>query len=530
MTDQQTAFKHRAMVTSPSTAASEAGAKVLRDDGTAIEAVVATASVLAVTYPHFCGIGGDAVWMVSDNSGKVQSFLGIGQAAEKGGDTITPGTPIPLRGPGSTLTTACTVDSWQHALDHSAKNWGGTKSLSELITPAITLAENGFAISPSQCFWLDFRKEEIANWPGFMDVFTPQGRMPHAGETFHQPHLAQSLKRIAEFGARDFYEGGLADQIIKGLSAVGSPITKADLAKTRTGTVDAVCLDYGDVTLFAPPAPTQGLATLMTMGVLRELGQKDWAEGTADHYHLVVEAIKRAFLKRDQIADPAFTSTNFTPLLDHTGLAADAKDILPTKALDWPHPFRHGDTVFLAAKDANGNCASVLQSTYFDWGSGVVAGDTGIVWQNRGAAFSTDPAHPNAFAPGKLPFYTLNPGMALKGGKPHLLYGTQGADGQPQTLAMLLTRLLDFGLSPLEALTKPRFLLGKTFSDANDSLKLEVDAGDDVFDELAARGHVLRAIEQQSALAGQAGIIRIDEDGFVDGAHDPRSDGKAIGV
>ena len=111
-----------------------------------------------------------------------------------------------------------------------------------------------------------------------------------------------------------------------------------------------------------------------------------------------------------------------------------------------------------------------------------------------------------------------------------MLYGTQGADGQPQTLAMLLTRLLDFGLSPLEALTKPRFLLGKTFSDANDSLKLEVDAGDDVFDELAARGHILRAIEPQSALAGQAGIIRIDDDGFVDGAHDPRSDGKAIGV
>jgi gamma-glutamyltranspeptidase/glutathione hydrolase len=530
MTDQQTAFQHRAMVTSPSTAASEAGAKVLRDGGTAIEAVVATASVLAVTYPHFCGIGGDAVWMVSDNSGKVQSFLGIGQAAEKGGDTITPGTPIPLRGPGSTLTTACTVDSWQHALDHSAKNWGGTKSLSELITPAITLAENGFAISPSQCFWLDFRKEEIANWPGFMDVFTPQGRMPHAGETFHQPHLAQSLKRIAELGARDFYEGGLADQIVKGLSAVGSPITKADLAKARTRTVDAVSLDYGDVTLFAPPAPTQGLATLMTMGVLREMGQKNWAEGTADHYHLVVEAIKRAFLKRDQIADPDFTSTDFTALLDHADLAADAKDISTSRALDWPHPFRHGDTVFLAAKDANGNCASVLQSTYFDWGSGVVAGDTGIVWQNRGAAFSTDPGHPNAFAPAKLPFYTLNPGMALKGGKPHLLYGTQGADGQPQTLAMLLTRMLDFGLSPTDALAKPRFLLGKTFSDANDSLKLEVDAGDDVFDELAARGHVLRAIEQQSALAGQAGIIRIDEDGFVDGAHDPRSDGKAIGV
>jgi len=531
MSDKEVSTKmHRAMITSPSTAASEAGAAVLRDGGTAIEAVVATAAMLAVTYPHFCGIGGDAVWMVSDGSGNVQSFMGIGQAAQNPGSFADAGKPIPLRGPGSTLTTACTVDSWQHALDHSAKHWGGNKKLADLIAPAISLAENGFPISASQCFWLDFRKEDIANWPGFTDIFAPNGKMPVAGEMFYQPQLAESLKLIAQNGARDFYEGELAGRIIAGLSAVGSPITAADLAKTRTRTADAVSLEYGDVTLFAPPAPTQGLATLITMGVLRELGAKDWAEGTADHYHLVVEAIKRAFLKRDQIADPAFTDTDFAALLDQAGLASDAKNISPTKALEWPHPFRHGDTVFLAAKDANGNCASVLQSTYFDWGSGVVAGDTGIVWQNRGAAFSTDPNHPNAFAPGKLPFYTLNPGMALKDGKPHLLYGTQGADGQPQTLAMLLTRLLDFGLSPADALAKPRFLLGKTFSDANDSLKLEVDAGDDVFDELAARGHILRAIEPQSALAGQAGIIRIEEDGFVDGAHDPRSDGMAIGV
>ncbi len=530
MTDRTPSSLPRAMVTSPSTEASQAGADVLKNGGTAIEAAVATAAMLAVTYPHFCGIGGDAVWMVSDASGKVQSFLGIGQAVENAGDSITPNKPIPVRGVGSTLTTACTVDSWQHALDHSAQYWGGKQNLSDLIAPAIDLAENGFPISASQCFWLDFRKEEIGTWPGFTDIFAPNGKMPMAGQHFYQPQLADSLKRIAQHGARDFYEGSLADRIVDGLSKLGSPITKADLAKTRTRTMDAVSLDYGDVTLFAPPAPTQGLATLMTMGVLRELGAKNWAEGTADHYHLVVEAIKRAFLKRDQIADPDFSLDDFAAMLGTESLSSAAADISPDTAMDWPHPFRHGDTVFLAAKDAQGNCASVLQSTYFDWGSGVVAGDTGIVWQNRGAAFSTNPNHPNTIKPGKRPFYTLNPGIALKNGKPHLLYGTQGADGQPQTLAMLLTRLFDFGLSPREALAKPRFLLGKTFSDANDSLKLEVDAGDDVFDTLAARGHILRAIEAQNALAGQAGIIRIDEDGFVDGAHDPRSDGMAIGV
>ena len=530
MTDITAPSTFRAMVTSPSTAASHAGANVLRDGGTAIEAVVATAAMLAVTCPHFCGIGGDAVWMVSDKSGKVQSFMGIGQAGENTPETITPGTPIPLRGPGSTLTTACTVDSWQHALDHSASHWGGTRTLSELITPSIELAENGFPISASQCFWLNFRKDEFENWPGFAAIFAPNGRMPKPGETFRQPDLARSLKQIAAKGARDFYEGDLAQRIVAGLANAGSAITVNDLAQTRTRTVDAISLAYGDVTLYAPPAPTQGLATLMTMGILRELGAKNWAEGTADHYHLVVEAIKRAFLARDRIADPDFNIDDLSNMLTDEVLTSAADDISTAHAMDWPHPFRHGDTVFLAATDAQGNCASALQSTYFDWGSGVVAGDTGIIWQNRGAAFSTQPGHPNELKPGKRPFYTLNPGLALKHGKPHLLYGTQGADGQPQTLAMLLTRLLDFGLSPAEALAKPRFLLGKTFSDANDSLKLEADAGDDVFDALAKRGHVLREIEAQSALAGQAGIIRIDDDGVVDGAHDPRSDGMAIGV
>ena len=170
----------------------------------------------------------------------------------------------------------------------------------------------------------------------------------------------------------------------------------------------------------------------------------------------------------------------------------------------------------------------MLQSLYFDWGSGVVAGDTGVLWQNRGAAFAADPAHPNAWAPGKRPFYTLNPGMALREGRPYLLYGTQGADGQPQTLSVVLTRLIDHGLSPAEALAGARFLLGRTFSDSRDSLKLEGNAGQAVFAELASRGHELSPIEALSPLAGQAGVIRIGE--VVDGAHDPRSDGCAIGA
>jgi len=159
-----------------------------------------------------------------------------------------------------------------------------------------------------------------------------------------------------------------------------------------------------------------------------------------------------------------------------------------------------------------------LQSTYFDWGSGVVAGDTGILWQNRGAAFSTDQRHVNVFAPGKLPFYTLNPGIALRDSGPAFVYGTQGADGQPQTLSMLLTRLIDFAEAPAQALAAPRFLLGRTFSDSRDSLKLEESMGPETVSALRMLGHEVTTIPALSPLAGQAGVV-LDGHGYPD----PRS-------
>ena len=192
-----------------------------------------------------------------------------------------------------------------------------------------------------------------------------------------------------------------------------------------------------------------------------------------------------------------------------------------------PARFQPADTVYFATVDAQGRCVSALQSTYFDWGSGVVAGDTGILWQNRGAAFSTEPGHPNVLAPGKRPFYTLNPGMALRDGRPHLLYGTQGADGQPQTLAMLLTRLIDYRSSPAEALAGGRFLLGRTFSDSHDTLKLEGQLAPATVADLAARGHQVAPIAAFSPLAGQAGIVVLGNNGSLEGAHDPRGEGTA---
>jgi gamma-glutamyltranspeptidase/glutathione hydrolase len=509
----------RGMVTTPHWLASEAGAKVLARGGNAIEALVAAGAALAVVYPHFCGLGGDAVWMVSDEWGQATSFLGIGQAAVN----AAPSGAIPVRGPASTLTTAALVDSWGVLLDYSAKTWGGLESLADLLRDAIALAENGFAVSPSQTFWFDFRAGEMAGWPGFAETFQRQGRQ-------RQPALARSLQAIAAHGPREFYEGELAARIVSGLAATGSPIGMADLAATRTRMAEPVSLDYGDVRLLAPPPPTQGVTTLGIMGVLRGLDVSAMPPDSPAFYHALVEAVKQAFLDRHLIADPDFAEDVSATLLDPARLAAKTAAVDPAVAMPWPQVHRNGDTALLAAVDSAGRAASVLQSLYFDWGSGVVAGDTGILWQNRGAAFNVDPDDINHYHPGKRPFYTLNPGLALKDGRPHLVYGTQGADGQPQTLALLLSLLVDHGLDPLAALSQPRFLLGKTFSDSRDSLKIEDNIGAACLSALADLGHEVSALPSFSPLGGQAGVIRIDADGAITAAHDPRSDGGAIGL
>lgn len=511
------------MVTSPHELASRAGAEVLARGGNAIEAAVAMGAVLAVVYPHFCGIGGDAIWMVADRAGRARVFSAIGQAAAaRDGDG-----PVPTRGGGAALTTAAVVAGWGHALDWSARHWGGRERFADLLAPAIRLAEEGFPLSPSQVFWLDYRAGETVAWPGFDALF---GQAREVGETFRQPALAATLRQLASGGPRAFAEGELAARIAAGLAAAGSPLRLDDLAATRVREEAPMRLAYRGLDLLAPPPPTQGVTTLGIMGVLRHFPMSEIAEGGADFHHLCVEAVKAAFDDRRGLADPDFAEGAPADLLDPDRLAAHAAAIDPARARPWGERFRTGDTVFLAAADAAGGAVSILQSLYFDWGAGVVVGDTGILWQNRGAAFGHQARDPNRYAPGKRPFYTLNPGLALAAGRPHLLYGTQGADGQPQTLAVLLSRLIDHRLGPAEALRRPRFLLGRTFSDNRESLKIETDVGATALAELERRGHEVSPLPAQSPLAGQAGVIRIDADGTMTGAHDPRSDGRAIGV
>ncbi|QQC65656.1 gamma-glutamyltransferase family protein [Paraburkholderia ginsengisoli] len=526
MHDTRLATSTGGMVTSPHALASEAGRDVLRAGGNAIEAAIAIGAALCVTYPHFTGLGGDAFWVIGDRAGTLRTLSGIGQAAAQ---LPAFSASIPVRGAASALTTAATVDTWHQAYEISRSVWGGTQLWSSLFERALGYANNGFPVTPSQHFWQSLRADELNALPGFAATFAPHGKIPAVDEQFTQPALAKSLERIARFGAREFYEGELAERIARGLQQAGSPLTVSDLARTRARDEAPLRVAYRSGELVSLRPPTQGVTTLQIMGTLNRFDVGAIREGSADYYHLLVEAVKCAFVDRDRyVCDPEFNDVPVEPMLSSATLDAHARSIDMQRARAWPHVFRPGDTVFIGATDSEGRSVSVLQTVYFDWGSGVVAGDTGILWHNRGASFSTHPAHHNVVQPGKRPFHTLNPGMYLRDGRPQLLFGTQGADGQPQTLAAILTRLIDYRMDPFTALARPRFLLGKTFSDTRDALKLEEDAGADVFAALAARGHEVSAIAAQSPLAGHPGVIRIEADGSASGAHDPRSDGRAL--
>jgi gamma-glutamyltranspeptidase/glutathione hydrolase len=529
MTTQASAHSIKGMVTSPHALATQSGVDVLASGGNAIEAAIATVAALCVTYPHFCGLGGDAFLLLSDAQGKVQTISGIGQAAA---DVSGYSGAIPLRGPRAALTSAGTVEALGQAHAISQAEWQGRKTWGELLTPAIALAREGFAISNSERFWLNFRLAEAATLPDVYRSYLHQGQVPPAGFVRQQPALARTLETLAERGPRDFYEGQLAQQIATGLRAAGSPLTAKDLAQTRARIEPALSVPYRGGELLAHQPPTQGMTTLQIMGLLERFDLGRIAEGSADHYHLMIEAVKQAFLDRNRfLADPDFAQVPSTQLLSPIHLDAGARAIQLQQALPWPHPHQQGDTVYVGVADAMGNSVSLLATVYFDWGSGVQVGDTGVLWHNRGAAFSLDPVHPNVLAPGKRPFHTLNPGMFRKDGRVQLLYGTQGADGQPQTLAAVLTRLIDYRMEPMAALAAPRFLLGKTFSDATDSLKLEEDVPGDVVAELRQRGHAISLLPAHNPLMGHPGAIAIDPlSGRMTGAHDPRSDGLATGL
>lgn len=520
------------MVVAPHHLAAEAGRDVLRDGGNAIEAMVAAAAAISVVYPHMNGLGGDGFWLIHE-PGRPRPFAvsAIGAA----GAAVTPALyaergldAVPSRGPLAANTSAGTVAGWQAALAASAAA-GGRLPLARLLAPAIGYARDGVPATEGQVANTLAKQGELADMPGWADVFLPGGRAPAPGEPFKQPALAETLVRLAEAGLDDFYRGGLARRIAADLERAGSPVGAADLAGQRARTGEPLGLPHSLGTLFNVPPPSQGMVSLILLGLFDRLACGE-AEGFA-HLHGLVEATKRAFLVRNaEVTDPAFMTVAPAELLSAQRLDRLAADIDPARALAWPAPSIPGDTVWLASADGDGRVVSFIHSIYWEFGSGVVLRDSGIQWQNRGSSFSLDPAALHYLKPGRLPFHTNNPAMAYLNDGRVFAYGAMGGDGQPQTQAAVFTRYAQFGQGLGEAVAAPRWVLARTWGAPRDDLRLEARFAPELVAALEAAGHPVVLVGAFDEVMGHAGALVRHPDGGLEGASDPRCDGAALGA
>jgi gamma-glutamyltranspeptidase/glutathione hydrolase len=534
------ALGRRGVVASPHPLANVAGLEVLLRGGTAVDAAVAVGATLAVVYPHMTGLGGDSFWLCWDARAARLTAL---QAAGAAAAAATPDlyrrhglAAVPARGPLAALTVPGAVDGLWTAHRLSRERLGSTIPWGDLLQPAIRHAADGVPVSPCQTRVTAGAADLLASrdpaLAAFRSTYLDGGAAPVPGWPLVQPRLARTLEQLAREGGRAFYEGDLAAEIGRACGAVGSPLRASDLAAHRSRWVEPVTVPYrGGVAASVPP-PCQGLVALAVLGMLEGTDVRAVGRDPADYVHLAVEATKVAFGDRDRwLGDPEHGAIPVRRLLDPAYLRERSGRIRMDRAAPGPPEsgVDRGDTIACVTADAAGNCVSLIQSVYHEWGSGVVAGETGVVLQNRGAGFTLAPGHPNTLAPGKRPFHTLTPFMYLRDGRPLLVAGTMGGEGQPQTLVAIATRVVDLGLDVQAAIEAPRWVYGRTWGAPTRALALEAGFGDAVAADLARRGHELRRLDAWSDTVGHAQAIRLDPGGLLVGGGDPRADGPALG-
>jgi len=529
MTREVAAWGTRGMAVAPHSLAAQSALGVLRDGGNAIEAMVCAAATIAVVYPHMNSIGGDAFWLIHTPGETPRAIDASGAAGaratrelyrEQGLDTI------PFRGGNAANTVAGTLAGWALALDYSREGLGGRLPLSRLLADAIHYARHGIPVTRSQHATTAAKLDGLRAQPGFADTFLVDGDVPRIGTTFVQPRLAATFQQLATAGLDDFYRGDLARSIVRDLAAAGSPLTADDLRAHRAGWRTPLALAHSLGMLYNVPPPTQGVVSLAILGILDalEIGRTD-PEGT-DYVHLCVEAVKQAFAVRDRhVTDPAYMTCDAQDLLAPDAIRAMASRIDRARAAPWGKGVGPADTVWLGVIDGAGRAVSFIQSLYHEYGSGIVLRESGVNWQNRGCSFSLDERALNCLRPGRKPFHTLNPALALLHDGTTFVYGNMGGDGQPQTQSAVFTRCGVFGMDPQAAIAAPRWLLGRTWGQATDTLKLESRFASAVFEELRARGHEVEALGAFDEAVGHAGALLRGAGGMLRGGSDPRSDG-----
>jgi len=516
----------RGMVVAPHHLAAQAGLAILREGGNAIEAMLAAGGTIAVVYPHMNSIGGDNFWLITEPGREPIGILACGGAGQKATVDLYRDRgceSIPPRGPLAANTVAGAISGWHAALQVSTR-WGGRLPLPRILADAIHYARTGVPVTDSQHRFTGAKLSELKDVPGFAEQFLVAGEPPAAGSLFRQPKLADTLERLAASGLDDFYRGEIGAAIAAELARIGSPMTASDLRAHRAVEAVPLRVSLRSGTVYNLPPPTQGLASLIVLGVFDRLGCTE-PESFA-HLHGLVESTKQAFLARDRIVtDPAYMKEDPASFLTESSLADMASRIRLDRAAPWPAPAQSGDTVWLGAIDGQGRAVSLIQSIYWEFGSGVVLRATGILWQNRGVSFSLADGALNVLRPGRKPFHTLNPALARLHDGRVVVYGTMGGEGQPQTQAAVFTRYALFGQELQAAVTAPRWLLGRTWGAASTNLKIEGRVDPGLVEALRRAGHDVEVVTDFSDIMGHAGGIVRHPSGVLEGAADPRGDG-----
>lgn len=516
------------MVATSQPLAAEAGVSILKKGGNALDAAIATSLALSVVEPMSTGIGGDAFLLYRCAAdGQIYGVNGSGRCPEnltfdalraRGIDGIpTHGLP--------SVTVPGAIDAFAEVLERH-----GTRSLAEVLEPAIHYADAGFPVSEIIATQWQINAPLLAQYPSSASTYLPNGKAPQAGDVHYQPNLAKSLKLLAAEGRDAFYKGDIARQIVEFSQENGGFFTLADFADHTTSWVEPIRTDYRGHTVLELPPNGQGITALLALNVLEGFDLSNMDYGSAEYYHLLIEATKQAFADRSRyIADPEHAALPIDGLLSKAYAAERRQDIHPSRANDYApgEPVSFSNTVYVSCVDKDRNVVSLIHSLFKGFGSGVVAGDTGICLQNRGSGFVADPAHPNALAPGKRPFHTIIPAMILKDGQPWLCYGVMGGDMQAQGHVQVGINMIDFGMNVQEAIEAPRYRImgGKT-------VRLERAIAPEIRRQLAAMGHDIEPfnnVPPGPQYGGGQGILIDDERGVLQGGSDPRKDGCAIG-
>ncbi|MDR5658386.1 gamma-glutamyltransferase [Serpentinicella sp. ANB-PHB4] len=522
-------------VTSPHYLATQAGKEILEKGGHAVEGAIAVNAVLCVVYPHMAGLGGDLFSLIWDESeGEVKAINGSGRSGskvvrdiylDKGYDEI------PERGPLSANTVPGTVKAWWDMHQQY-----GRLEWNTLFLRAIEYAEHGFPVTEKFSQFIKEKKQVLNEYEESRNTFLPGGRAIQPGEILKQPDLALTLKLIAKDGYEVFYKGEVAERIVDSLNRHGGLLVKEDLEKHVSTWEKPLTTDYRDYLVHELKPNTQGIATLMMLNILKEHDIQSIGDNTPDYYHLMAEAAKIAFKYRDQwVTDKRFEDIPYDKLLSKEHGSKMVNEISMSSAYDLnkleelPDIKGNRDTTYMSVVDKEGNGVSLIQSIYHEFGSGFMPGGCGFLLQNRGSFFSLDPDHQNTLEPNKRTFHTIIPAMATKDGKPFMLFGSMGGEGQPQTQCALLTRVIDFGYNMQQAIEAPRWLYGRTWGESSFSLKLESRIPNAIGAILTERGHEVEVDEDYSQQMGHAqGIIIDRERGKYSAGADPRGDGLAL--